>query len=87
MMTGDWSEANVMAYCSANGINNEGYRKLSQRSKNMKALQYYNSSEIDERDIEDGECVMKDYVLNNDKYTQWRGAPFWNSSLNLLISL
>ena len=83
MMAGDWSEANVMAYCSANGINNEGYQKISQRSKNMKALQYYNSSDIDEKDIEDGECVMKDCVLNKDKYTQWRGGPFWNSSLNL----
>ena len=76
---GLWSEKELMAYTSSHGMNKLGSTKIIEHCENKMA---YNLYENDVTDA-DGKLVMSDYAKHPDKYSHWKGGPFWQSNLHL----
>ena len=64
MMTGDWTETNMKVYCSANGFNVLGAKKLIDSVNNKLAMDYFSSDNISEREKVNSNKVMIDYTQN-----------------------
>ena len=77
---------NVIAYCGVHGINLASSKKLIERVKNKIAIDHINSQDQQSYDsdiIEVYNDVKNDFVAHKDKFTLWKGGPYWNSNLNL----
>ena len=83
---GNWTDNNVIAYCGVHGINLASSKKLIERVKNKIAIDHINSQDQQSYDsdiIEVYNDVKNDFVAHKDKFTLWKGGPYWNSNLNL----
>ena len=76
---GLWSEKELMSYTSSHGINKLGSRKIIEHCENKMAYNLYQNEVTNA----DGKLVMCDYAKNPDKYSHWKGGPFWKSNLQL----
>ena len=76
MREGIWSENNVQAYCTANGINVLCAQKLIDSVNNLLALGYYRSNDGQKSDPSNAAKVINNFKQFQDKYQLWCGGPF-----------
>ena len=76
---GLWSEKELRSYTSLHGINKLGSTKIIEHCDNKMAYKVYENNVTNA----DGKLVMCDYAKYPDKYSHWKGGPFWNSNLQL----
>ena len=84
LKSGTWTENNVTAYCGVHGINYASSKKLIERVQNGIAIDYINSAykqSIDYTNIEEYSEVKNVFMGNKEKFTLWKGGPYWNSNI------
>ena len=79
---GMWNSNNVTAYCNVNGINTNGTQLLMKTLQNCRALEYVDAN-INKHEVGTHRNIVRDYNKNNNKYTVWKGGPYWQSGLQL----
>ena len=79
---GMWNSNNVTVYCNVHGMNTNGTQSLITTLQNCWALEYIKAN-VDQQKVEQYNNIMRDYNNNSDKYTVWKGGPYWQSGLRL----
>ena len=79
---GMWNSNNVTAYCNVHGINTNGTQLLIKTLQNFQVLEYIDTN-VNQHKVEPYNNIVRDYNKNSDKYTVWKGGPYWQSGLKL----
>ena len=80
-LCGDWSETTLRCYVSSMGINTAGNNHIIDHCNNIAALKFVQTESKVNQDMK--KAIFLDYQQNEEKYKEWRGGDYWNSSMKL----